>query len=337
MIHYVYKITNLINNRYYIGKHSSRDFKTDNYFGSGKVIKLAIEKYGKQNFKREILFQFNEQSLAFIKQKQVLSQQVLSDPLCYNISTGGHGSFSHRKGCTCIKNKDGRLCSISCSEYNRDIHLHPNKNMLVMFDKTTGTIKRISKLERLMQPQRYSSINKHYAVYRNKSTGQIERLNNQEQIDKNKYEHINSGFLTVRVTDHLQRISVNDSRYTSGQLKSKEFNMVHCYDSAGNFYILDKESPQWKSGKYKGLNANKIWCYDPTTLHTLLVTNPNDIPIGYKVGRGKQYNTKHKGNKFMSKDGIIKSVPPNQVQSYMQNGWIHGFKHKTKNSCKRNN
>jgi len=49
----IYKTLNLVNNKIYVGQHyTSAD---DGYLGSGKILKLAIFKYGKHNFKREIL------------------------------------------------------------------------------------------------------------------------------------------------------------------------------------------------------------------------------------------------------------------------------------------
>lgn len=55
---YVYIITNLINGKQYVGDHLSYctdETHNDTYFGSGKIIMRAIKKYGKENFKKEIL------------------------------------------------------------------------------------------------------------------------------------------------------------------------------------------------------------------------------------------------------------------------------------------
>lgn len=48
----VYKITNLINGKCYIGKDKHNN---PNYLGSGRRINSAIKKYGKENFIKEIL------------------------------------------------------------------------------------------------------------------------------------------------------------------------------------------------------------------------------------------------------------------------------------------
>lgn len=53
MIGFIYKTTCLVNGKIYIGRHEG--IEEDNYLGSGKIFKLALCKYGKENFKREIL------------------------------------------------------------------------------------------------------------------------------------------------------------------------------------------------------------------------------------------------------------------------------------------
>lgn len=53
MIGFIYKTTCLVNGKIYIGKHEGSE--SDNYLGSGTVFEFALKKYGRKNFKREIL------------------------------------------------------------------------------------------------------------------------------------------------------------------------------------------------------------------------------------------------------------------------------------------
>lgn len=63
---YIYRITNLINSKTYVGKHKiSRNEKFLDYMGSGRLIVRAVKKYGKNNFQKEILsYEDNEQELS---------------------------------------------------------------------------------------------------------------------------------------------------------------------------------------------------------------------------------------------------------------------------------
>lgn len=89
----VYKITNKINDRYYIGVHKTSK-PLDRYLGSGLAIKKAIKKYGRQNFTKQILYFCESKLDAFLFEKQLVSQH-LGDPLCYNLMQGGFGGFDH--------------------------------------------------------------------------------------------------------------------------------------------------------------------------------------------------------------------------------------------------
>jgi group I intron endonuclease len=87
MFYIVYKITNQLNNRYYIGSHRTKKLH-DHYMGSGKIIKEAIQKYGVENFKREyIFFAFDKKSMSWAEEQLVSTQD--NDPLSYNIVPGG--------------------------------------------------------------------------------------------------------------------------------------------------------------------------------------------------------------------------------------------------------
>lgn len=90
----IYKITNLLNKKIYIGKHITSNLD-DGYYGSGKLIIKAIKKYGKQNFKKEILFLCQNQQQLNQKQKELVNQQFIKQNTNYNLTLGGTGSWHH--------------------------------------------------------------------------------------------------------------------------------------------------------------------------------------------------------------------------------------------------
>ena len=93
---YVYKITNKINGKIYIGKRKYEgNINNDSYMGSGKLIKEAIKKYGKQNFNKEIINVFDNENDAFKLEKMLVTEEFCKRADTYNIHEGGTGSFSH--------------------------------------------------------------------------------------------------------------------------------------------------------------------------------------------------------------------------------------------------
>ncbi len=54
--HYVYKITNVLNGKFYVGRRSTNKHPNiDSYMGSGWALKGAYLKHGKKNFIKEVL------------------------------------------------------------------------------------------------------------------------------------------------------------------------------------------------------------------------------------------------------------------------------------------
>ena len=91
--HYlVYKTTNLVNGKIYIGKHET-DNLDDGYLGSGIMIQRAIEKYGKENFKREILFECSSREGMNAKEAELVNEEFLKRDDVYNLKQGGEGGF----------------------------------------------------------------------------------------------------------------------------------------------------------------------------------------------------------------------------------------------------
>jgi group I intron endonuclease len=87
--HFIYKTTNLLNGRFYIGMHTG--YPDDGYLGSGKRIKAEIKKYGKENFKREILETLPTRNALELREEEIVDDMLLQDLLCLNLKNGGEG------------------------------------------------------------------------------------------------------------------------------------------------------------------------------------------------------------------------------------------------------
>jgi hypothetical protein len=85
----IYKTTNTINNKWYIGKDERNN---PNYLGSGKLLRQAIAKYGKEAFKKEILVEAStKEELAELEKKIIKEYNAVEDKMAYNIAIGGQG------------------------------------------------------------------------------------------------------------------------------------------------------------------------------------------------------------------------------------------------------
>ena len=101
----VYKITNLINSKIYIGKDTTSD---PNYFGSGLIINRSFEKYGKENFIKEVIDETTDYDELSEKEIYWIEKYNSTDrEIGYNISNGGDGGdvFSNHPNLDLIKEK----------------------------------------------------------------------------------------------------------------------------------------------------------------------------------------------------------------------------------------
>ncbi len=77
--HYLYKITNIITNKYYIGMHTTNNLG-DDYFGSGKILKRSVAKYGREAHKKRIIQKVDSRQELITLEKQTITEELLSDP-----------------------------------------------------------------------------------------------------------------------------------------------------------------------------------------------------------------------------------------------------------------
>jgi group I intron endonuclease len=89
----IYKTTNIINGKYYIGKDINN---SEHYLGSGVLLKRAIKKYGKENFIKEIL-EHCETLDVLDKREKFWIKELNSISLGYNLTDGGTGGDTFTK------------------------------------------------------------------------------------------------------------------------------------------------------------------------------------------------------------------------------------------------
>lgn len=85
---FVYKTTNLINNKIYVGIHRTNDLN-DGYLGSGVALCNAIEKYGRDMFNRIILEYCDENILEERERHWIMVTGSFNKEIGYNLTLGG--------------------------------------------------------------------------------------------------------------------------------------------------------------------------------------------------------------------------------------------------------
>lgn len=94
MYYTIYKITNIVNSKIYIGQHKTDDLN-DEYMGSGLRLNRAIKKYGLDNFIKEILYVFDNEEDMNSKEKELVNEEYINSGKTYNLCPGGKGGFGY--------------------------------------------------------------------------------------------------------------------------------------------------------------------------------------------------------------------------------------------------
>ena len=219
--HYFYKITNTINNHFYYGAHSTNNLN-DHYFGSGIKLKEAIKKYGKENFKLEIIKFFKTREELSEYEFNIVNEDLIKSKECYNICPGGLGSF--------------------------------NSNLILVYDKLNNCKKFVNK-EEFDNNENYESYNKGKLIVKDKEEN-IFRIN----IDDPRYlsgelVHNTKGTTVVTINGINKRIP--NKEYKQGNYKSPTKDHIQCIDENGNHIIVTID--EFKNNKkIKSIHKGKI-------------------------------------------------------------------------------
>lgn len=106
----LYKTTNKVNGKLYIGVHkTTTPYQFDGYIGNGikvgrnllnpkTVFQKALKKYGYASFVRETLEVFNTPEEAYERERIIVNENFISSDTNYNMNIGGlHGALNYKK------------------------------------------------------------------------------------------------------------------------------------------------------------------------------------------------------------------------------------------------
>jgi len=239
----IYKITNLINNKIYIGKDTTSD---PNYFGSGLLINRAKQKYGLSKFIKEIIDETNDYNELSVKEIYWINFYKSNDrSIGYNISSGGDGrdTLSNHPDLELIREKISNnsktkgktyeeVFGIENAKIYKDKLSKSNKRILLgkTFDELYGVddskrIKEIISLnskkswtnERKQKHSENSKLNIHKSLLSEKS---IE--NNRKYLEErwNKWKYDEESLIKKMISDN----SINDLIEYTKKIPNTLFN-----------------------------------------------------------------------------------------------------------------
>lgn len=139
MYYTVYKITNLVNNKIYIGMHQTNDLE-DDYMGSGLYLNRAKEQYGLENFIKEYLYFLDSYEEMCNKEKELVNKDFLLREDVYNLNLGGEGGF-HYINTNSLNNNNKTKEELAAYGYNTWKKAIDSGNYIELCNKISNGVK----------------------------------------------------------------------------------------------------------------------------------------------------------------------------------------------------
>ena len=286
---YFYKITNNINQHFYYGVHCT-DNLNDGYMGSGKRLHYAYKKYGMENFSKEILKFFDTIQEAYEYEAEVVTEELVHNPDCYNIQCGGQ--YWNTYGTVPVIDKDGN--NFRCSKYDPKYLSGEYKfntiGQITVKDKNGKTFA--------------TSIND--PRYLNGELVGIAK-NNFTAKDKNgNYIYINN----------------NDPRYLSGELVGQSKGLITVKDKYNKFYQVPIDDPRYLSGE-----LTHIWFGKKHREDTKEKMHQTHLKNKHQQGeKNSQFGTCWVYKLDENNKPINIKIKKEEIDNYIKEGWIKGRK-----------
>ena len=357
MFGYIYKTTNLCNGKIYIGKKQSDRFLGEAYLGSGVRLNSAINKYGRTNFKVELLdtainlTELNDKEIYYISKYKSRDSSI-----GYNIAPGGDRGVTWGKPenhPSIGTNRSGENNpafnrkwytngekTIYLSEkdeipggFYRGNHHKPNSGRITIYSPE-GMRKSVHPYE----VNEYRKIGWLTSTERNEKLKIDKKLQKQQErikkaeiraierqkLKSNKAPRVawNKG-LTRDVDERVARIArAKEGRPSKlrGIPRSEEVRMKISESGKGK-HVYTPEIDEKRKNTLTNLSEEQKALH---TLHRSQSHLGNKHTEEQKQKISNSLKGKTKGRKYINKDNVVKVVPPAELDNYLNSGWNLG-------------
>lgn len=312
MYGYIYKITNKLNGKIYIGQHRAVKFEPDIYQGSGKLLLQAYDKYGKENFDSELICECVDQS--DMDEKEIFYIKLFESTdskLGYNIAPGGFGGSGPQSEETRQKLREYNtgIILINDGEHMRRVHaeelpLYIEKGFVegsLPFNRTETFKNRLS-----------NSTTGKRGMHRITSNNDVEtRWAYPHEFDTLLSEGWSFGWKPA-VTEEKTPIESKKHMFKDGVYKLVPLSQVDTHiDEGWIFQCFTKGKTPWNKDKKMDMD----YCKRLSAVHT---------GEKHTLERVQKHADLLRGRVYMHKDGVNKLIPKGEECTYELQGWEYG-------------
>ena len=348
----VYKITNLKNNKIYIGVHTTTNIN-DDYMGSGTNIRQAIQEHGLENFEKEILHVFDNQEEMLEKERELVNEEFIKRSDTYNLVLGGGGFLMVDN--VVVKDKQGNISMVSVDDprYKSDELVHHSTGTISVKDKN-GNCFRVHKNNPRYLSGELVGPTKDMVPVKDKDGNTSMVSKDDPRYKSGELIHVSSNMIVVKDKDgNTIWVSKNDPRYLSGELVWHHKDTVVVKDKDGNHYRVDKNDPRYVNGELvhiwtnrkhtqeskakigkanskhqsgkNNINYGTMWIHNQELKENKRINKDEPIPSGWEKGRKMEYSKNYTPKMWIYNQELEKNKKIDKNKDIPQ-GWKRGLK-----------
>lgn len=317
--HYLYRITNIVEQKHYYGVRTSKNILPHqdlgvNYFSSSYDKKFILDqKEHPENYRYKIVSIANsKRDVIELEIKLHNKFNVNINPKFYNLAKQTSSRFVFdNSGKVSVKDFDGNTLRVSTDDPRIALGelVSVNKGMVSMKD-SNGKIHHVATSDpRIVSGELASIIKKGFASMKD-SSGNILRVSvDDPRIVSGELFGVAKGLTTMKDSDgNILCVSTNDPRIASGELLHINKDKVIMKDSNDNTFRVSTDDPRIASGELVSLMKGKLIMKDSNGNFIWITMDDSRISSGEVVGVNKGL--------FPAKDrmGCIKLISKNSQE-----------------------